>query len=69
MNNFCLRDLSRNVLNGTVPDEWENMRLQGLYASLLLINHLKEFPEMRLFFFMLSRKKKNLSKFLFFSFL
>ncbi|KAG6480327.1 hypothetical protein ZIOFF_063827 [Zingiber officinale] len=23
-------DLSRNVLNGTVPDEWKNMRLQGL---------------------------------------
>ncbi|XP_074567193.1 putative LRR receptor-like serine/threonine-protein kinase At1g07650 [Curcuma longa] len=23
-------DLSRNVLNGTVPDEWEKMRLQGL---------------------------------------
>lgn len=30
------RDLSRNVLNGTVPDEWEKMRLQGLWVSRLV---------------------------------
>ncbi|WOL20526.1 putative LRR receptor-like serine/threonine-protein kinase [Canna indica] len=36
-------DLSRNVLTGTVPDQWEKMRLQGL--SLMGNNLSGRFPE------------------------